>query len=54
MRIEFHQWGKLLADLWRARSVREVIGYLLGPPGWVPHGEGETTEALRRRANAQA
>jgi sterol desaturase/sphingolipid hydroxylase (fatty acid hydroxylase superfamily) len=54
MRIEFHQWGKLLADLWRARSVREVIGYLLGPPGWTPHGEGETTEALRRRANAQA
>jgi sterol desaturase/sphingolipid hydroxylase (fatty acid hydroxylase superfamily) len=50
LRIEFHQWTRLLADLRRARSVRDVAGYLFGPPGWAPDGEGETTEALRRRA----
>lgn len=48
LRIEFHQWTKLARDLAGARSVREVLGYLFMPPGWVPSGEGETTEALRR------
>jgi hypothetical protein len=49
LRIEFQQWAVLARDLKRARSVRDVLGYLFGPPGWSPDGEGETTEALRRR-----
>jgi len=27
-----------------------VFGYLFGPPGWLPDGNGATTENLRRRA----
>jgi sterol desaturase/sphingolipid hydroxylase (fatty acid hydroxylase superfamily) len=49
LRIEFQQWAMLARDLKRARSLRDVLGYLFGPPGWSPDGEGETTEALRRR-----
>src|SRR5262249_14909166 len=52
LHIELHQWARLLADLKGARSVRDVLGYLFGPPGWAPDGEGDTTEALRRRASA--
>ena len=37
-------------DLKTARSARDVFGYLFGPPGWRPDGNGETTEDLRRRA----
>jgi hypothetical protein len=48
--IEFHQWQALWRDLRTARSVGEVFGYLLKPPGWRPDGRGETTEDLRREA----
>jgi|HubBroStandDraft_1064217.scaffolds.fasta_scaffold00022_11 sterol desaturase/sphingolipid hydroxylase (fatty acid hydroxylase superfamily) len=51
--IDFHEWVSLLRDLWRARSVREYLGYLFGPPGWRPNGESLTTEALRRAAAAK-
>ena len=36
IRIAFHEWLALAKDLRRARSVREAIGYLFGPPGWRP------------------
>jgi sterol desaturase/sphingolipid hydroxylase (fatty acid hydroxylase superfamily) len=34
--IAFHEYVAIAEDVARARSVREVIGYTLGPPGW-PH-----------------
>ncbi|MEZ5660833.1 MAG: sterol desaturase family protein [Burkholderiaceae bacterium] len=48
--IEFTTWASLARDLLSARSLREVGGYLFGPPGWRPDGAGETTEALRAAA----
>ena len=50
LHIEFHQWRLLAHDLLKARSWRAVTGHLFMPPGWKPHGEGNTTEDLRRRA----
>ena len=50
--IEFHVWVGMFRDLIRARSPREVVGYLFAPPGWLPDGNGDTTEDLRRRAAA--
>ena len=52
--VEFNQWGLLARDLFAARSLRAVLGHLLMPPGWSPHGPGTTTEALRARATADA
>jgi sterol desaturase/sphingolipid hydroxylase (fatty acid hydroxylase superfamily) len=49
LRVEFAQWIVLWRDLVAARSVRAVLGYLSMPPGWVPSGEGKTTEELRTR-----
>jgi sterol desaturase/sphingolipid hydroxylase (fatty acid hydroxylase superfamily) len=54
LKIAFHQFGPLLRDLAGARSLREVLGYLFGPPGWRPDGRGETTEELRQRAATAA
>ncbi len=48
--IVFHQWIALARDLAGAGNAREVLGHLFGPPGWAPHGPGETTEAMRARA----
>jgi len=49
LRVIFQQWFNIVDDLRRARSVRDVAGYLFGPPGWQPDGKGMTTENLRRQ-----
>jgi len=49
-KLAFYQVMPIVRDLRRARSVREVFGYLFAPPGWQPDGSGTTTEDLRRRA----
>ena len=50
LKVEFTQWIALARDLLRARSLRALLGHLFMPPGWRPHGPGETTEDLRARA----
>jgi len=52
LRIAFFQWIAIAGDLRHARSLREIAGYLFGPPGWAPDGQGLTTENLRRRARS--
>ncbi len=51
--VELSPWVALARDLRSARSLREVLGYLVGPPGWRPDGRGETTEDMRRRAGLE-
>ena len=52
--IAVHQFGPLLRDLRSAKNIREVLGYVFGPPGWRPDGQGTTTEELRARQTARA
>lgn len=47
LKVEFAQWVSLARDLAGARSLRALLGYLVKPPGWSPHGPGFTTEELR-------
>lgn len=49
LKVAAHEWVALGSDLLRARSLREVSGYLLRPPGWSPDGSRETTEAIKAR-----
>ncbi|MEQ1596090.1 MAG: sterol desaturase family protein [Casimicrobium sp.] len=49
LRVETREWLSLFRDLRGARSLRAMIGYLFGPPGWRPDGAGETTDALRAK-----
>lgn len=48
--IVFCAWAELFRDLRSARSLRELLGYAFGAPGWKPDGTGMTTHAIRRRA----
>jgi sterol desaturase/sphingolipid hydroxylase (fatty acid hydroxylase superfamily) len=50
VRVELHEWRKLVRDLLAARSVGALLGHLLKPPGWQPGGRGMTTEDLRAAA----
>ena len=54
LKVEFAQWGYLMRDLLRARSLRAFVGTLFQPPGWRADGTGDTTEALRARAGLVA
>lgn len=51
--VEFEHWRSLVRDVLTTRSLGTALGYLLRPPGWRPDGDGDSTEALRRRSNGQ-
>lgn len=47
--ISFHEWAAIVRDLKSARSLREVLGYLFGPPGWSPDGSRLTSAGIKAR-----
>jgi sterol desaturase/sphingolipid hydroxylase (fatty acid hydroxylase superfamily) len=47
--ISFHEWISMARDLKSARSWREVLGYLFGPPGWSPDGSRLTSALIKER-----
>jgi len=49
--ISFHEWIGMARDVYRARSLREVMGYLFGPPGWSPDGSRMTSAMIKERWN---
>ena len=53
IRIAFHEWAAMLGDLWAARSWREALGVIFGPPGWRPGGRGLTSKNIRSEWNAR-
>ena len=52
LRVAFHEWGGIAKDLAGSRSLREVGGYLFGPPGWSPDGSRDTSATLRAQWEA--
>ncbi len=51
--IAFNEWIGIFKDLASARSLREVVGYTLGPPGWSPDGSRMTSAKLKERWAAE-
>ncbi len=49
LKICLHEWVGIVKDVSSARSLREVIGYWLGPPGWSPDGSRETSHIIKQR-----
>lgn len=47
--IAFHEWIGIAKDVMGAKSVREVMGYLFGPPGWSPDGSRMTSAMIKER-----
>ena len=47
--IAFHEWIGIARDLRHARNLREVAGYLFGPPGWSPDGSRMTSAKIKER-----
>jgi sterol desaturase/sphingolipid hydroxylase (fatty acid hydroxylase superfamily) len=49
LRVAFHEWIGIFKDVARARSVREVLGYIAGPPGWSPDGSRDTSDSIKAK-----
>jgi sterol desaturase/sphingolipid hydroxylase (fatty acid hydroxylase superfamily) len=47
LRIAFHEWAAIGRDLAAARSLREGVGVVFGPPGWRADGHGPTAKNVR-------
>jgi len=47
--IAFHEWVGIFRDLKSAKSLREIGGYLFGPPGWSPDGSRMTSAMIKAR-----
>jgi sterol desaturase/sphingolipid hydroxylase (fatty acid hydroxylase superfamily) len=50
VRIAFHEWAAIGADLWRAKSLRQVWGYLFAAPGWSPDDSRLTVKQMLEQA----
>ena len=47
VRIGFHEWASIVRELFAARSTREALGTIFGPPGWRADGRGLTSRNIR-------
>lgn len=52
--VAFHEFEAIWRDVKKARSLREVLGYVFMPPGWSPDGSTLTSDQLRAAAAAAA
>jgi sterol desaturase/sphingolipid hydroxylase (fatty acid hydroxylase superfamily) len=52
LRIAFGEWFALCDDVRHARGWRQTLGFVLGPPGWQPDGQGLTSARLRLSGEA--
>jgi sterol desaturase/sphingolipid hydroxylase (fatty acid hydroxylase superfamily) len=48
LRVALHEWAGIARDVSRAKSGREVLGYVFGPPGWSPDGSRKTSASIKR------
>lgn len=53
LRIAFHEWAGIARDVAKARSLRDAIGYMFGPPGWSPDGSRQTSASIKARWRAE-
>jgi sterol desaturase/sphingolipid hydroxylase (fatty acid hydroxylase superfamily) len=47
LRIAFHEWRAMAADLRQVRSGRAFVGTVFGLPGWRADGSGVTSDSVR-------
>jgi hypothetical protein len=45
----FHEWIGIGKDVAGAKSPREALGYVFGPPGWSPDGSRDTSHTLKAK-----
>ncbi len=47
LRIAIHEWVGIIKDVKNAKSLNELWGFIMGPPGWTPDGTRKTSEMIK-------
>lgn len=47
LRIAIHEWVGIVKDVKNAKSLHELWGFIMGPPGWTPDGTRKTSEMIK-------
>ena len=53
VKICLHEWLAIIRDVRSARSLRDALGFWLGPPGWSPDGSRDSSQVLKARWRAR-
>jgi hypothetical protein len=51
--IVSHEYKSIWKDIKGSKSIKEVLMYIFGPPGWSPDGSSMTVRQLQREARKQ-
>jgi len=49
LKIAVHEWVSIARDVAGSRSLREIVGYTWGRPGWSPDGSRRTSAMLKEQ-----
>jgi sterol desaturase/sphingolipid hydroxylase (fatty acid hydroxylase superfamily) len=52
LKVALHEWIGMVTDLSKSRSLKEIAGYVFGPPGWSPDGSRDTSDSIKARWRA--
>ncbi len=52
LRIATHEWISMAQDVMKARSAKQIVGHMFGPPGWSIDGSRDTSDTLKARWRA--
>lgn len=47
VKIAFLEWVSLFRDVFTAKRLRDVWGFVFGPPGWTPDGSRRTSASIK-------
>ncbi len=53
IKLQYHEYANIIADVRSARGVRNRLGFIFGPPGWAPRG-GPAASAATVKPLAEA
>jgi hypothetical protein len=48
-KIAFYEWVQMVKDVANAKSMKGVLGYIFGPPGWSEDGSRLTVTQMREQ-----
>jgi sterol desaturase/sphingolipid hydroxylase (fatty acid hydroxylase superfamily) len=48
-RVAFHEWFGIWRDVMQAKSLRDALGFMFGPPGWSPDGSRKTSRSIKQQ-----
>ncbi|MDF2584490.1 MAG: sterol desaturase, partial [Mycobacterium sp.] len=51
IKVNFHEFALMVRDVWRAKTWRGRVGYLLQPPGWTESTPAASPQELASTSN---